>query len=140
MELRTETYPHQLSVCTREEIEGHPLEVTCWETTTRYRGRDCPTHVILWKGVHWMKLGDQPPFLVERSMIHDSGPKLGVTLQYTRCPETPVTAEERAENRRRAKEICMETFGRMLVYPDEDMEEEIRKYIAAHPGKFSKAQ
>ena len=125
---RAEQYQNCSPVFSRWEIEGEHLEVSEQESATLYRGKDCPTKVVLWVGLHWIRFGDSEPILADRSMVFDSGPSLGASVCYTRHPDVMPTAEERAENRRHLKMLCMELYGRVAVWPDEDPEEEMKKY------------
>ena len=112
MSLRKESYPNSNDIFTRTEIEGKLLTVTEAESTTHYRGKDVPTHTSRWVGVHWVQLGaDQEPFLAAQSMIWDAGPKLGISVCFTRCPERPPTEEERAANRERMRKMFRDAFG-----------------------------
>ena len=84
--------------CRRWELDGHPLDVITKETTTAYRGKDYPTAVAIWKGLHKLDDGNKV-WLVDKSATFDAGPKLGVTLTFIEHPVTPPTEEERRANR-----------------------------------------
>lgn len=118
---RIEQYEHQHTLFVRTEIDGQPLAITVKHTSTMYRGKACPTETIRWKGLHKVRFGDKEQ-LADESMIFDSGPKLGVSVCVTPHPEVEPTAEERAANRERIREVCRDIFGCRAIFPDEKEE------------------
>ena len=116
--LRSDQYVNSNSLFTRYEIEGEPLEITVEEKTTRYRNKDWPTRYIHWKGLHRIERRGET-FLADRSMVADSGPKLGVSVLYTRHPEVPYTKEERLAGRERINRVVQDLFGCRVIWDTE---------------------
>ena len=108
---RRDQYRCQGNCLVRLELEGEELTVTESRRGTRYRGRECPTACIRWKGRHRVQWGEEN-FFAEESMVLDAGPKLGVSFLVTRCLEIPVTQAERSAGREEIQEKMEDIFGR----------------------------
>lgn len=111
MDLRVHSFICQNRHCFLRELEGHPVREKVFTTTTPWRGKDYPTAVTRWIGLHQVEFGprlDGEPVeveikLVELSEVSDAGEKLGTSLVTTKT--TPGTEEQRIANRKRLNQV-----------------------------------
>ncbi len=110
MGLLVHSFEHQHRICCQRELEGHPVEVEVFQTVTPWSGKEYPTTVTRWKGLHEIEIGPRidpktgevspgRTYQVLKSETYDSGPKLGITLVTQLPPDHPPTEEERRANR-----------------------------------------
>ena len=106
--MRQEEYIHAGKPLRRMELPDQPVKVFTWERVTRNQNKDYPTKVVHWVGLHSIRIGEQE-ILSDRSTISDSGP-VGVSVAYTKPPETEPTQEEREYNRRMIQKVAAQAM------------------------------
>lgn len=129
---RSDQYMNCNELFQRFEIEGEPLTVKEWTTTTPYRGKDWPTRCIRWKGVHRIRHGDRE-YLAQHSVVFDSGPKLGVSVTVEEKREVPFTPEEIAAGRANIERVMMDLFGCVVIWPEDKREHHVEEIEKSPP-------
>ena len=104
--LRIERFEHQHMQCYRQEMEGEPLEITV---------KPCKREVRQWVGRHWLVIGDQK-IDVDKSVLSDRGPKIGIAVGCEEHREVPFTEEEKGEGRKRVIEVATQLMIRAGIW------------------------
>lgn len=113
--LRIEHFEHQHMQCYRQEMEGEPLEVTVKTKMCTYNGKPCKKEVRRWVGRHWLVIGDKK-MDVDKSVLGDMGPKIGIAVGSEEHREVPFTEEEKAEGRKRVIEVATQLMIRAGIW------------------------
>lgn len=113
--LRIERFEHQHMQCYRQEMEGEPLEITVKTKESIFNGKPCKREVRQWVGRHWLVLGDQK-IDVDKSVLSDRGPKIGIAVGCEEHREVPFTEEEKAEGRKRVIEVATQLMIRAGIW------------------------